>query len=359
MVPDVVERALLTGEQMARGSSEELEEEAVRRDRACALPRWLVEAKASVQRQMVAHPRRAGGIAGLAGRLRLTRAERRIREASSRIGHVAVIPVPAQLRATSRRRLLLSTCDGLDQVARDFWLHGWASFELPLPDVFGASVQQSGGRIIDVGANTGFYSLLAAYASSAATIDAFEPFPPVLAALRDNIQLNRCRRVRTWPVAVSDTVGEAELYVPTSSWGLVETSCSLSPTFKADIGEVVRVSTTTLDEFTRTIGHVTVVKIDVEGCEHLVLHGALKLLAQHRPLVFFELLPFGDASAIDRIRATHDYVAVQLRPDHAILARSVAPDQAPWNQVLVPAERLAWFREKVLTQVGLSLTLTG
>ncbi|MGZ4620124.1 MAG: hypothetical protein ACXV3F_15795, partial [Frankiaceae bacterium] len=114
-----------------------------------------MDAKARVQRALVEHPRRAGAIARLAGELRLASAEQRILEASSRIGHVAVIPVPERLRATSRRRLLLSTHGGLDQTARDLWLKGWGSFEHPLPDVFGACVKHSGGRIIDVGANTG------------------------------------------------------------------------------------------------------------------------------------------------------------------------------------------------------------
>ncbi|MCZ7629322.1 MAG: FkbM family methyltransferase [Microthrixaceae bacterium] len=43
-----------------------------------------------------------------------------------------------------------------------------------------------------------------------------------------------------------------------------------------------------LDELTET---ADVVKIDVEGAEHLVLAGMSRLLATSRPLVFIEVLP--------------------------------------------------------------------
>jgi FkbM family methyltransferase len=256
----------------------------------------------------------------------------------------------------------MHTRGGADQIARDLHRHGWHGFERPVPDVFSRCVSVSEGLVVDVGANTGFYSLAATQSSATVAVHAFEPYPVATACLRENLRLNRGTgdRVTVVEQAVSDQEGEAVLYVPDPSHGLVETSCSLNGEFKERVVDELRVPVVTLDAHLGALGwpNVGVVKIDVESLEHRVLAGARRLLTEARPLVFLEVLPSGDPEALERIRRAHDYVAVRLRPKSYILAPGVAYDDQGWNQALVPSERIGTFVD-VLADVPLHAVPAG
>lgn len=240
------------------------------------------------------------------------------------------------------------TRGGADQIARDLSKFGWHGFERPVPDVFARCVAATDGLVVDVGANTGFYALVAAHVSSATTVHAFEPYPEALRCLEENLQLNReaARRVETFPYAASDAPGKQLLYVPDPGHGLVETSCSLDGTFKERVVAEIPVGVITLDAHMEALGRpvVSVVKIDVEAMEHRVLAGAEKVLARDRPVVFLEVLPAGDPAAIEGIRRAHGYVGIRLRPESAAVGAPVAYDSEGWNQALVPEDKLDFVR---------------
>lgn len=237
----------------------------------------------------------------------------------------------------------MRTRGGMDQVARDVWAHGWTRFEAPLPEVFAASARRCSGLVVDVGANTGFYSLLAAACGRDVRVHAFEPFAPVIEMLRENLAMNETReRIEVYPVALSDEPGETVMYVPRGAYDLVETSCSLSEQFEHRAGGTLLVPVTTLDAHVASKGveRVGLLKVDVEGVEHRVLRGAAAVLEHHRPIVCFELLPVGDAAAIEAIRRRHSYVVAGLGEHRVEVGGSVRVRETEWNQVLVPAEAL-------------------
>ena len=74
-------------------------------------------------------------------------------------------------------RFLMHGAGGQDAVARTLW---WSDsrfdYERPLPDLF-ASCSRSARLILDVGAFSGFYSMIAATLPPDARIYAFEPMP--------------------------------------------------------------------------------------------------------------------------------------------------------------------------------------
>jgi FkbM family methyltransferase len=233
--------------------------------------------------------------------------------------------------------------EGRDQIAREIQLNGVHSFENPVPDVFALCVGAAGGLVVDVGANTGFYSLLAAASSRRARIHAFEPLAEVADALSKNVWLNRReRRTRLCSEAVGDLIGEVPLYVPDGSHGLIETSASLDPGFKESLRGFDTVPATSLDaHLARHPGlHVSVLKIDVEGQEHRVLRGAEKVLGADRPLIFYEILPRADVATISALARRLRYVDVRLRPDLALVGCPPAFDREAWNHMLIPAEGL-------------------
>jgi FkbM family methyltransferase len=235
--------------------------------------------------------------------------------------------------------LTLDTAGGRDLVARKLWTHGWDGFEPPLPTFFSV-VLADGDIMLDVGANTGYYSLLAASIGPRTEVHAFEPFPQIFELLKANLARNpQGGRVRAVPAAASDTCGKAELYIPSGDHCLIESSASLERDFREPTASVM-VPTTTLDAYTADLPQVNVIKIDVESAEHRVLAGARETLRRHRPVVFCEILDCADCAAIGAICRDTDYLSIRLRPGAAVVADSVASDGQWTNQALWPAERL-------------------
>jgi len=281
---------------------------------------------------------RAAGVAGTIGAWSVAD---RLRMAVEPVAPID-LEIPSHLPA-HRRVFRMFRCGDRDQVVVKL-ASGWDNFEMPMPDALTVLAHNLGGTILDVGANTGIYSILATMAHPTCEAVAFEPFPPVVEVLRRNLASNRLgRRVRVVAQAVSAAAGTAELFVPDPGHGLIETSCSLNELFKDTHAGSVSVRVTTVDAYMRAHARLrpTIVKIDVESLEDAVLEGARQTLATHRPLVFFEVLHIGDPDAIERLRVELDYVDVRLDPGGLVAGEAVRHDPGAWNHLLVPAEKLA------------------
>jgi FkbM family methyltransferase len=243
---------------------------------------------------------------------------------------------------------------GTDLIARLAHEQGWASFERPLPELFLACARRWPGLVVDVGANTGFYAFTALSAHADNRVLAYEPDPQVLPILNWNGFLNRCgERLRVEPVALSDRLGTAELYIPLQGHGLVESSSSLEAGFKNVHSAVVQVSVSTLDRHLGLTTPVSLIKVDVEGHEKFTVTGAEGVLAVQRPLLFVELLDYPDYGYFNALKGRLNYRAVRLRETHAVEEEVMARDRGAWNHVLVPEERWGDFRS-LLTSLGLA-----
>jgi FkbM family methyltransferase len=286
--------------------------------------------------------RMAGRLASVLDRMGWPGVAGRVRGRATR-GRIVAVTVPPGPGDDPARAFAMYEREGADQVARALGEAGWRGFEWPMPAVFAAMVRARAGLVFDIGANTGFYSLLGACLGDGVVTHAFEPFPPVAAMLRENVDLNACGdRVVLVDAAVAAAPGTATLYVPPGDHGLVQTSCSLEPRFHPVHATSFPVRVVSVDGYWMALGRpaVAVLKVDVEGGEHDVLTGASELLAVERPFVFYELLPNGQAAVIDAIRTAGDFVDVRLWPDRAVVGDRVRFDAAAWNHLMVPAERL-------------------
>lgn len=131
---------------------------------------------------------------------------------------------------------------------------------------------QNMGVVIDVGANIGVFSVLAA--TRAAKVYAFEPFPPVFEYLNQNISLNHSRNIEAFNSAVGAEEGKVEIMKGTSLGGNIATS--LIPTAdRLSDTEVCLVEQTTLASFYRSRGieRVDFLKMDCEGGEGYIFAG--------------------------------------------------------------------------------------
>lgn len=244
--------------------------------------------------------------------------------------------------------------DGRDQVARDVGAGGLAGFEAPMPEVFAALVKGSPGVVLDVGANTGFYSLLAS-TCGAERVVAFEPFAPVLSHLRANLVINDAElttRIDVVPYAVGAEVGSALLHIPPPTGSLVETSASLSASFKEQIAETLEVPVVTVDGHTGVDGPIALLKVDVEGMDHHVLQGAVRCMSDHRPLAFIEVLPRAEMHLIEKLVASSGHRILPLRTTGLDYTTQVEFHPDAHNQLLVPDERATEVLELVRDVVG-------
>ncbi len=142
----------------------------------------------------------------------------------------------------------------------------------------------------DVGANVGYFTLVAATAlKNRGRIIAFEPGKNAYARLTENLALNPYRNIQTFAVAVSDREGEAVLHL---AGDIADSSASLYPAAgaQAQAGQEV-CRTVALDQFLRSEGlrPPNLIKLDAEGAELAVLHGAQGLLADSPPLWLMEM----------------------------------------------------------------------
>jgi FkbM family methyltransferase len=138
---------------------------------------------------------------------------------------------------------------------------------------------RTGSTVVDVGANVGYFSLLAATAvGPGGAVHAVEALPSTVDLLRRNLALNGTANVVVHPVAVGDRPGEVEMFKASESF------IGSSSTHSGEVSEG-RVPRVTLDDLLAGVGgaEVTLLKIDVEGDEESVLRGATRLLGQMRP----------------------------------------------------------------------------
>jgi FkbM family methyltransferase len=170
------------------------------------------------------------------------------------------------------------------------------------PDVANLLVKvlAEGDVVADVGANIGFFTVLASILVGATgRVVAFEPSAENVERLRANLVYNDCKNVTVIEKAVTDQVGEVEFFINSgNSGGHALWDIGQWPGYTEENGTPVRVAVpaTTLDaEWEQLrLPAPKVIKIDAEGADQRVLEGASDLLAREKPrFVVAELHPFG------------------------------------------------------------------
>ena len=156
-------------------------------------------------------------------------------------------------------------------IAYDPWLLKFA---------YGVLMDMDSALLIDVGANTGSFSLLPLFIPGLRCL-AFEPY--LYEILRRNVALNNLQaRVSVSPFALSDKFVKSDLWYPDDHKRSGRTSL-----VKVDGWNSMTVRTATLNSISPRQG-VSLVKIDVEGWEPAVLRGGEVFLRDHAPALIVE-----------------------------------------------------------------------
>jgi FkbM family methyltransferase len=161
-------------------------------------------------------------------------------------------------------------------------------------------IVKPGDVVLDLGANIGYFTVLAAKAiGPGGRVFSFEPEPTNFRYLTKNIEINGFDNVFAFQKAVSDSLGTTQLFVCDYDSGhhTINRYDGIRAYSRGRHSEVhsISIDTVTIDQFLDgKTDRVDVIKMDVEGAEALALHGmrdTLRRNAHVRFIVeFFPLL---------------------------------------------------------------------
>lgn len=146
---------------------------------------------------------------------------------------------------------------------------------------------KEGMVVSDIGANVGYYSLIAArLVGESGRVFAFEPAPDNFALLVKNIEANGFGNIIPVQKAVSDKTGRGTLFL----WNEPDLHNMREHHEKGSI----EVEVITIDEFMKNINRtVDLVKMDVEGSEMRVLEGMVETIRRNPELkIITEFSPY-------------------------------------------------------------------
>jgi FkbM family methyltransferase len=149
----------------------------------------------------------------------------------------------------------------------------------PLLHGYMRQLLRPGDTVVDIGANIGFSTLIAARAvGNEGRVYAFEPFGSAANELRDNLERNNITNVGIFRKAVLDNSGRRPLAVSRDS---ARNSFARNTHPNQKIENWYPVETVTLDSFVSRSGsgRIKLINIDVEGAAGLVINGGAGALS--------------------------------------------------------------------------------
>ncbi|MCH8863997.1 MAG: FkbM family methyltransferase [Chloroflexi bacterium] len=137
-----------------------------------------------------------------------------------------------------------------------------------------------GDVVLDIGANIGYYTLIAArLVGNKGKVFAFEPSPDNFALLEKNVAVNGYKNIIPVPKAVSDESGKIRLFMDEAS------GVSNRIHDPGDGRKSITVEAITLDGFFQDYkGEINFIKMDIEGAEARALQGMRGLLKKNRKI---------------------------------------------------------------------------
>jgi FkbM family methyltransferase len=212
----------------------------------------------------------------------------------------------------------------------------------PTTTAIAKKLLRQGDKVVDVGANIGYFSLLFSQCvGSKGHVYSYEPVPQLASALRKNAELNKFEQKTLSNLALSDHNGKARFYVgPDDNSGL----SSLRQPGNSSI--VLDVDLARFDDIFSHAEDIALIKIDVEGAELAVLRGMEGYLCNKRPNILVEvtnkfLKEMGDSEqsllAYLQSLGYNCYVINETRVELLQSRKQPLPDQ--WN-ALFSAEKI-------------------
>ncbi len=198
---------------------------------------------------------------------------------------------------------------------------------------------KEGNIVVDLGANIGYFTLLAAsLVGEKGKVYAFEPEPRNYNYLAKNIELNSYNNVFAIQKAVSDKNAKTKLYICPYDTGhhtikQYEGIRDYKPEFLTKEEKFIEIETIILDDFFKDKEQlIDVIKMDVEGAEMLALSGMDKIIKQSKNLkMFIEFFPL----LIRKMGSSPEEFIRKLLEDYRFLIFVIGEDYYARNKELL------------------------
>ena len=210
-------------------------------------------------------------------------------------------------------------------------------------------LSKSSSCIIDIGANTGLFSIVSASVNPNLKIYSFEPYPSNAERLKINLEVNNIKNVQVISEAMGDQVGHIEMAVPENNSISDVSSVNLAfskkmyPELK---WKSTRVPINTIDNFASRISvPVDLIKCDVETFEMAVFRGAYSTLGNDKPTIIFEsFLDFERRTFFNELLRDFDYYLYLILEEGVVYYNAGFPETSSGlNFLITPVKPTANF----------------
>ena len=198
--------------------------------------------------------------------------------------------------------------------------------------------------ILDIGANTGAYSLIAKSVNPNARVIAFEPLPKAIELFKKNCELNNFD-VTLYGKALSNFEGKAVVHLETSE----DFAYAVAVNKKLQVPEIktreLVIQTTTLKRVIeeQNLECIDLIKIDVEGHEPEVLETIKDHLQRWRPVILIEILTDYMGQRIEKIVGDVGYHYFNIDESGKVERVNHLSKSFSYNFLLCPPDRAERF----------------
>ena len=191
-----------------------------------------------------------------------------------------------------------------------------------------------GATVFDIGANCGYFSVLACELGAPAY--SFEPVPGTFDVLRRNRVRNEMGAEGAFCMALGAEAGIATMHLYSSSGNNSLYERTLPPDHPLRLAGTQPVTVSTLDDCIERfeLRPPSVIKMDVEGAELDVLRGARRTLQSHHPVVILE---YAETTCADAGYAREALVDELLALGYNVWGLSEDPDDDTLHPLDTPA----------------------
>lgn len=257
----------------------------------------------------------------------------------TRIGHMSIAQLTDELMFSPEFKerevfyKLTGTYRAIDPIRVD--LGPYAQYVMPNDQAIGMNLKrdrvwepsvtrhlsgllQAGMTFMDLGANIGYYTLLAAHrVGPQGRVVAFEPDQQNCTLIQMSVLDNGFENVELFPLAAADHSATFAFELRDGSNGMLTEELSASSV--SDVRRLLSrkvVRAVAIDEILHHLDRLDVMKIDVEGAEYRALRGMEALLTKHRPIIFSEFSPIM-LQSVSGVSG-EDYLAWLIKHGYAI-----------------------------------------
>ena len=180
-----------------------------------------------------------------------------------------------------------------DYIPSQVYWKGYLGYEYSVAPFYYLS--KNANTIIDIGANIGYYSLVASASNPESKVFAFEPVKRIVHRFEKQIRINNFKNIKIEEHIIGDKNDNVKFYIPKGD--TMALAASTKKGWVKDVEEV-SVASSTLDEYKtkNKLKTIDLIKMDCEFHELEVLQGMNEILRKDKPIILMEILfPESDA----------------------------------------------------------------